>query len=187
METILTVVHLFLAIGLVGLVLMQHGKGADAGAAFGSGASATVFGSQGSANFLSRATAIMAALFFITSLWLAYYAMQATETVSLMDSVPVAPAAPAPVIDSSSSDLPSVPGMPQSDAGATDSDLPSVSMPAVEAPAEPAAVPEAMEATVNELPEPVSSDVPAVTEEVQPAVETIKSESEAADIPVVNQ
>ncbi len=68
METILTVLHLFLAIGLVGLVLIQHGKGADAGAAFGSGASATVFGSQGSANFLSRATAIFAALFFATSL-----------------------------------------------------------------------------------------------------------------------
>jgi preprotein translocase subunit SecG len=64
MQTILVVLHLFLAIGIVTLVLLQHGKGADAGAAFGSGASATVFGAQGSANFLSRSTAILATLFF---------------------------------------------------------------------------------------------------------------------------
>ena len=183
METILTVVHLFLAIGLVGLVLMQHGKGADAGAAFGSGASATVFGSQGSANFLSRATAVMATLFFITSLWLAYYAMQATETKSLMDAVPAAPAEVVPAINEPSSDLPSVPGIPQSDAGATDSDLPSVSMPSVEAPAEPATA----EEVVNDVQEQISTDMPAVVEEVEQAVETIKTESEAADIPVVNQ
>ena len=64
MQTILVVAHLFLAIGLIGLVLMQHGKGADAGAAFGSGASGTVFGAKGAANFLSRSTAVLAALFF---------------------------------------------------------------------------------------------------------------------------
>ncbi len=64
MQTILVVFHLFLAIGLIGLVLMQHGKGADAGAAFGSGASATVFGAQGSASFLSRATALLARAVF---------------------------------------------------------------------------------------------------------------------------
>ncbi len=67
MQTILIVVHLFIALGLIGLVLIQHGKGADAGAAFGSGASATVFGASGSANFLSRTTGILAAAFFITS------------------------------------------------------------------------------------------------------------------------
>ncbi|OOY41582.1 preprotein translocase subunit SecG, partial [Solemya velum gill symbiont] len=59
LESILIVVFLFVSLGVVGLVLIQHGKGADMGAAFGSGASATVFGSQGSANFLSRATAIL--------------------------------------------------------------------------------------------------------------------------------
>ncbi|HKF94214.1 MAG TPA: preprotein translocase subunit SecG [Gammaproteobacteria bacterium] len=70
--SILLVADVLLAIGLIVLVLLQHGKGADAGAAFGSGASSTVFGSRGSASFLSRTTAILAALFFINSLTLAY-------------------------------------------------------------------------------------------------------------------
>jgi len=95
MQTILTVSHLFLAIGLVGLVLMQHGKGADAGAAFGSGASATVFGARGSANFLSRSTAILAALFFVTSMALAYYSTQVSEQQSLMEGAE-SPATPVP-------------------------------------------------------------------------------------------
>ncbi len=85
MQTILIVVHLFIAIGLIGLVLIQHGKGADAGAAFGSGASATVFGAAGSANFLSRTTALLAAAFFVTSLGMAWYSMQTPEEKSLMD------------------------------------------------------------------------------------------------------
>ncbi len=85
MQTILIVVHLFIAIGLIGLVLIQHGKGADAGAAFGSGASATVFGAAGSANFLSRTTALLAAAFFVTSLGMAWYSMQTPEKNSLMD------------------------------------------------------------------------------------------------------
>ncbi len=70
--TILVVVQVVVAISLVGLILIQHGKGADAGAAFGSGASGTVFGSQGSANFLSRTTAALATVFFVVSLSLAY-------------------------------------------------------------------------------------------------------------------
>ena len=74
LETVVIVVHLLGAIGVVGLVLLQQGKGADAGASFGAGASATVFGSQGSATFLSRFTAILAAAFFITSLGLAFFA-----------------------------------------------------------------------------------------------------------------
>jgi len=109
MESVLVVVHLFLAIGLVGLILIQHGKGADMGAAFGSGASASVFGARGASNFLSRTTAILAALFFVTSLALAYFAMQATEPETLMEGT--APAAieiaepEVPVVG----DLPSVP------------------------------------------------------------------------------
>jgi preprotein translocase subunit SecG len=87
MQTILTVFHLFLAIGLVGLVLMQHGRGADAGAAFGSGASATVFGARGSTSFLSRATAILATLFFVTSMALAYFAAQVGEPEGLMEGI----------------------------------------------------------------------------------------------------
>ncbi len=84
MHTVLTVVHLLLALGLIGLVLLQHGKGADAGAAFGSGASATVFGSRGSANFLSRATGVLAAAFFVTSLILAYFAMRTADDQGLV-------------------------------------------------------------------------------------------------------
>lgn len=69
---IIIVIHILLGLGIIGLVLMQHGRGADAGAAFGSGASGSVFGAQGSASFLSRTTAIFASLFFITSLGLAF-------------------------------------------------------------------------------------------------------------------
>jgi preprotein translocase subunit SecG len=97
MQTVLTVFHLFLAIGLVGLVLMQHGRGADAGAAFGSGASATVFGARGSSSFLSRATAALAALFFLTSMAMAYFASLKDESKGLMEGVHApAPAVPAP-------------------------------------------------------------------------------------------
>ncbi len=68
---VIIVIHILLGIGIIGLVLIQQGKGADAGAAFGSGASGSVFGAQGSASFLSRTTAIFATLFFMTSLGLA--------------------------------------------------------------------------------------------------------------------
>lgn len=74
LETAIIVVHLCMAIGIVALVLLQQGKGAEAGASFGAGASATVFGSQGSATFLSRFTAILTAIFFATSLALGYFA-----------------------------------------------------------------------------------------------------------------
>ncbi|HDZ55730.1 MAG TPA: preprotein translocase subunit SecG [Pseudomonas xinjiangensis] len=98
-ETVVIVVHLVVAIALVGLVLMQQGKGAETGASFGSGASGTVFGSQGSATFLSRLTGILATVFFLTSLGLAYYASNyavAARESGLPDPVlrsqPVAPA-----------------------------------------------------------------------------------------------
>lgn len=87
MQTILTILQVLLSLGLIGLVLIQHGRGADAGAAFGSGASATVFGARGSGSFLSRATGILAALFFFTSMALAYYAAQVGQPVGLMDRV----------------------------------------------------------------------------------------------------
>lgn len=121
MQNVLIIFHLFLAISLVGLVLMQHGKGADAGAAFGSGASGTVFGARGAANFLSRSTAIVAALFFLTSLVLAWFAMQVTEQVGVMDAVeratpvPTAPDDEMPIIPGqepveSASEVPVIPG-----------------------------------------------------------------------------
>ena len=109
MQTLLVVVHLFLALGLIGLILIQHGKGADMGAAFGSGASATVFGARGSASFLTRATAILAALFFITSMALAYYASQRGEETGIMDSLQTEEAAkPKPA------EVPEVPATPVS-------------------------------------------------------------------------
>lgn len=81
LETVVVVFHLLGAIGVVVLVLLQQGKGADAGASFGSGASATVFGSQGSATFLSRVTAILAAAFFITSLGLGFFAKEKADAM----------------------------------------------------------------------------------------------------------
>ena len=82
LETVIVVLHLLAALGVVALVLLQQGKGADAGASFGSGASATVFGSQGSSTFLSRFTAILAAAFFITSLGLGFFAKEKAHNLS---------------------------------------------------------------------------------------------------------
>jgi preprotein translocase subunit SecG len=78
--TIILLVHVLSALGIIGLVLMQHGKGADMGAAFGSGASGSLFGATGSANFLSRTTAVLAFVFFVTSLSLAYIASNRPKT-----------------------------------------------------------------------------------------------------------
>ncbi|MBK9131053.1 MAG: preprotein translocase subunit SecG [Gammaproteobacteria bacterium] len=107
----LIVLHILIAVALVGLVLVQRGRGADIGAAFGSGASQTVFGARGSASFLTRATAILATLFFISSLALAYFYSQKTERRSVTElTAPVSsdetPAGPA--------DLPSLPDDPSS-------------------------------------------------------------------------
>jgi preprotein translocase subunit SecG len=86
--TILVIVQVVIALALVGLILVQHGKGADAGAAFGSGASGTVFGAKGSANFMTRATAGLATVFFAISLTLAYLINGAsTPTGSVTDQV----------------------------------------------------------------------------------------------------
>jgi len=79
-ETLLLVVHLLVAVAICGFVLLQHGKGADMGAAFGSGSSGSVFGAAGSANFLSRTTAVLATVFFLSSLGLTWYG--ATKSTS---------------------------------------------------------------------------------------------------------
>jgi preprotein translocase subunit SecG len=78
--SVVLTVHILVALSIIGLVLMQHGKGADMGAAFGSGASGSLFGATGSANFLSRATGVLAAVFFATSLTLAYVASTKPKT-----------------------------------------------------------------------------------------------------------
>ena len=87
LHNVLLIIHLLVAIGVVALVLLQQGKGADAGAAFGGGASSTVFGSQGSSSFLTRATGILATIFFITSLSLAYLSTQKINPTSVVDTV----------------------------------------------------------------------------------------------------
>ena len=80
MFSLVLTIHILVALAIIGLVLVQHGKGADMGAAFGSGASGSLFGASGSANFLSRTTAILAVVFFVTSLSLAYIASSKPKT-----------------------------------------------------------------------------------------------------------
>jgi preprotein translocase subunit SecG len=94
LHNIVLVVHILCAGMIIGLVLLQRGKGAEAGTGFGAGASGTVFGARGSANFLSRATGVLATVFFITSLALAYLSTQRAAPTSLLDTP--AQTAPAP-------------------------------------------------------------------------------------------
>ena len=94
LNTVLLVVHVLVGVMMVGLILIQRGKGADAGAAFGSGASGTVFGARGSTNFLSRSTAILAAIFFCTSLGLTYLGTQREVPKSVLDIAADLAAAP---------------------------------------------------------------------------------------------
>lgn len=96
LHSVVVIVHLLIAAGIVALVLLQRGKGADAGAGFGSGASGTVFGARGSASFLSRTTATLAVLFIATSLTLAYLGGRSPEAPkSVIDRVGIQDAAPA--------------------------------------------------------------------------------------------
>jgi len=100
LETVILVFHVLAAVSVIVLVLLQQGKGADMGAAFGSGASGSLFGSTGSANFLSRATAVLATTFFLTSLGLTYLSGHQPKTVGVMQGqqkIQVQPAAPARV------------------------------------------------------------------------------------------
>jgi preprotein translocase subunit SecG len=101
MESIVLVVHVLVAIAMIGLILLQQGRGADMGASFGAGASQTVFGAAGSAGFLTKLTAALAAIFFATSLGLAVYARKS------VDGYGVAPSLPAET--QATGDLPSAP------------------------------------------------------------------------------
>ncbi|MFT7414088.1 MAG: preprotein translocase subunit SecG [Methylophagaceae bacterium] len=111
MDSIILVVHIVISLLLVGLILIQHGKGADAGAAAlgggggggGGGASSSVFGSQGSTSFLSRSSAVLATAFFITSLTLAYFSGQSDSVDSITKSVTTETVKEAPA------DLPDLP------------------------------------------------------------------------------
>ena len=99
MYTLIIVVQVVAALAIIGLVLIQHGKGADMGAAFGSGASGSLFGASGSSNFLSKSTAVAAAVFFIATLALAYVGTRPTHTTGgVMDQLPAGAPAPAPAL-----------------------------------------------------------------------------------------
>lgn len=112
-------IHILVAIAIIGLVLMQHGKGADMGAAFGSGASGSLFGATGSANFLSRATGILAAVFFVTSLTLAYIGSNKPKTSGSLMQEPVQ----SQTVSGSSSAAAETPAAPV-DAGSKAKDIP---------------------------------------------------------------
>ncbi len=117
--SVVLVVHVLAALGVIGLVLLQHGKGADMGAAFGSGASGSLFGATGSANFLSRTTAVLAAVFFVTSLSLAYMASNKPKTTgSVMQDTVKSEAVSTPVPGSSEAPKSAV------DAGSKSKDIP---------------------------------------------------------------
>jgi preprotein translocase subunit SecG len=117
LHTIVLITHVLIAAMIVALVLLQRGKGADAGTGFGAGASGTVFGARGSATFFSRATAVLATLFFVTSLTLAYLATQRTAPASLLQTGSAAPStsqpAPAPAAPPApAGELPTLPSAP---------------------------------------------------------------------------
>ena len=118
MENIILIIHFIIAILIIGFVLIQQGKGAEAGASFGAGASQTVFGSSGSWNFFSKITAVLATLFFVTSVTLAVYAKNkvVVETIEL----PQVPESALEILESSS-DLPQAIGTGEEEAT---SDLP---------------------------------------------------------------
>lgn len=129
MQTAVLIGHTIIAILIIILVLLQRGKGADAGAAFGSGASGTVFGASGSSNFFSRATAIMATLFFASSLTLAYMSSQrgADGPDSLLENAPVTES-----VEQEQSAIDAVPEIPElsdAESTATDSDVPALDAP----------------------------------------------------------
>ncbi|GAB2520930.1 MAG: preprotein translocase subunit SecG [Giesbergeria sp.] len=96
---VILTVQIMTALGMIGLILIQHGKGADMGAAFGSGSSGSLFGASGSANFLSRTTAVLAVIFFVSTLALAYFGnARPASTGSVLEgpAATTAPVAPAP-------------------------------------------------------------------------------------------
>ena len=115
METLILIFHVLAALCVIGLVLLQHGKGADMGAAFGSGSAGSLFGSSGSANFLSRTTGVLAAVFFVTSLGLTYVSSHKGRSEGVMSThheLPVDPAKNGPVPSA-----PAMPGPPASPPG----------------------------------------------------------------------
>lgn len=105
--TIILAVQMLAALTMIGLILIQHGKGADMGAAFGSGGSGSLFGASGSANFLSRTTAVLATVFFVCTLMLAYFGnLRPTSSGSVLERAGITAPAPAPVDTGVGSQIP---------------------------------------------------------------------------------
>jgi preprotein translocase subunit SecG len=154
MQTFLLVAQVLISISLIALILLQHGKGADAGAAFGSGASSTVFGASGSASFLSRATGILATLFFAVSLSLSVMAYRQTEEQSLVEKY-IAPTEQAvEKLEEAVTSTTDVPAAPTSDVpAAPGSDTPAV-------PAAPTAESQATAPAADSKPAPESKSAP---------------------------
>ena len=149
LSSVILAVQMLAALGMIGLILVQHGKGADMGASFGGGSSGSLFGATGSANFLSRTTAVLATVFFIATLTLAYLGnARPASSGSVLERAPVsAPAAPAGGVDNS------VPPSPVTAPAAPAASAPAPA--ASEAPAAPAAVPVPAAADV---PSPAASE-----------------------------
>lgn len=137
MDLLVLIVHVLAAAGIIGLVLVQHGKGADVGAAFGTGSAGSVFGSAGSANFLSRLTAGLAVVFFITSIGLSFLSNKKSTNPGVMGTTPAAtqsapdkakapdvPTAPAAKSGGAPADVPSVPGQADAKADAKGGEAP---------------------------------------------------------------
>ena len=121
MEIVILVVHVLVAVGIVTLVLIQHGKGADVGAAFGTGSAGSVFGSAGSANFLSRLTAVLAVVFFLSSMGLTWISTKRGTNKGVMASPAAAQSAP----DKAAPGVPGVPTAPASKSDKGDTPIPT--------------------------------------------------------------
>jgi preprotein translocase subunit SecG len=121
MEFVVLILHVLAAVSVIGMVLLQHGKGADMGAAFGSGSAGSLFGASGSANFLSRSTAILATVFFLTSLGLTYFSFNKAAPQGVM-STHEEPAAPASAVPTPSA--PSVSPAQPAEEGSKASEIP---------------------------------------------------------------
>jgi preprotein translocase subunit SecG len=133
LQSIIYLLHVLTCLMIVGLVLLQRGKGADAGTGFGAGASGTVFGARGSASFLSRATAALATTFFVTSLALAFFANEPSAPDSVLERTLPCRTQPAPQAVPQEQDLDSPPAVPENVPG---QEVPDISdAPAPDAPA----------------------------------------------------
>lgn len=158
MESMIVIVHVLVAIGITGLVLLQQGKGADMGASFGSGASQTIFGSTGSGNVLTKSTSWLAVIFFITSLALALFARQQASQ-GVQESALIEDLGQ---LESVQTTVPA-------------QDVPQV--PALDASSD---VPEALEAVETEVEAAVDAAVEDVTAEAAEAVDVVEEAADAA-------